>query len=107
MCRPNQGIATIGMASAWYPHGMRTTIDRAGRIVVPKALRERLGLVAGAGVDLSERGGELVLTPVGPRVILQEREGRRVFVAEDEPAGALTDEAVHRLIDESRQWPRD
>lgn len=86
---------------------MRTTIDRAGRVVVPKALRDRLGLVAGADVELTERGGELVLTPVGPRIMLEERDGRTVFVAEGEPADRLTDEDVHRLVEESRQWPRD
>ncbi len=95
------------MALTWYRDGMRTTIDRAGRIVVPKSLRDRLGLVAGAGLELSERGGELVLTPVGPRILLEEREGRRVFVVDDQPTAALTDDDVHRLIEESRQWPRD
>lgn len=85
---------------------MRTTIDRAGRVVVPKALRDSLGLVPGADVELVERGGELVLTPVGPRIVLEERDGRTVFVAQGEQAGELTDDDVHRLVEESRQWPR-
>jgi len=86
---------------------MRTTIDRAGRVVVPKALRERLGLAAGAGVELHERGGELIITPVGPRIMLEERDGRHVFVEEGQGVGALSDEDVRRLVEESRQWPRD
>ncbi len=85
---------------------MRTTIDRAGRLVVPKALRDSLGLVPGAAVNLVERGGELVLTVVGPRIMLEERGGRTIFVAEGEQAGGLTDDDVHRLVEESRQWPR-
>ena len=85
---------------------MRTTIDRAGRVVVPKALRDSLGLVPGADVELVERGGEVILTPVGPRIVLEKRDGRTVFVAEGEEAGGLNDEDVQRLVEEFRQWPR-
>ncbi len=31
---------------------MRTTIDRFGRIVVPKSLRERFGLQPGTEIDI-------------------------------------------------------
>lgn len=32
---------------------MRTTIDAAGRVVVPKAVRDELGLIAGTELELS------------------------------------------------------
>ncbi|TDE14023.1 AbrB/MazE/SpoVT family DNA-binding domain-containing protein [Jiangella asiatica] len=60
---------------------MRTTIDKAGRLVLPKQLRERVGMSAGevdvtvdgaglrieplAGDDLDERGDRLVVPPSG------------------------------------------
>ncbi|MHB8329919.1 MAG: AbrB/MazE/SpoVT family DNA-binding domain-containing protein [Acidimicrobiales bacterium] len=60
---------------------MRATIDRVGRLVVPKALRDRVGLVPGevevtvdgtglrvepiAGEDLQEEDGRLVIAPIG------------------------------------------
>jgi AbrB family looped-hinge helix DNA binding protein len=42
---------------------MRTTIDGAGRLVVPKALRDRLGLRPGE-VELSIDGAGLRVEPV-------------------------------------------
>lgn len=42
---------------------MRTTIDRSGRIVVPKELRDRVGLVPGE-VEITVSGSGLVLEPV-------------------------------------------
>ncbi|MET0420492.1 MAG: AbrB/MazE/SpoVT family DNA-binding domain-containing protein, partial [Acidimicrobiia bacterium] len=38
---------------------MRTTIDGAGRIVVPKALRDSLNLTGGTEVELVEHDGTL------------------------------------------------
>ena len=35
---------------------MLVTIDRAGRIVVPKSLRERFNLVAGSELEIDEKG---------------------------------------------------
>ena len=67
---------------------MRTTIDGAGRLVVPKALRDRLGLrpgevelsIDGAGLrvepvaadELVERDGLLMIPPSGSVVTAQE-----------------------------------
>ncbi|MEI2638753.1 MAG: AbrB/MazE/SpoVT family DNA-binding domain-containing protein [Microthrixaceae bacterium] len=42
---------------------MQTTIDRAGRLVVPKALRDQLGLVAGP-VEVTADGAALRVEPV-------------------------------------------
>jgi AbrB family looped-hinge helix DNA binding protein len=63
---------------------MRATIDQAGRLVIPKAIRDRLGLRPGAvevvadgagirvepiaGESLVERGGRLVIPPAGADV---------------------------------------
>jgi len=45
---------------------MRTTIDGAGRIVVPKPIRDALGLAAGREIDVAHVDGriEIELAPV-------------------------------------------
>lgn len=58
---------------------MRTTIDRAGRLVVPKALRDRLGLEAGE-VEVSADGSALRVEPVAADG-LEEQGGRLVIPA--------------------------
>lgn len=58
---------------------MRTTIDRAGRLVVPKALRDRLGLQAGE-VELTADGSALRVEAVAVDG-LEEHGGRLVIPA--------------------------
>jgi AbrB family looped-hinge helix DNA binding protein len=41
---------------------MRTTIDAAGRLVVPKPLRDELGFAPGAELELSAVDGRLEVT---------------------------------------------
>ena len=93
------------VALAWYRHAMRVTVDRAGRIVVPKALRERLGLAPGSALEATVAGGHLIATPVGPEVILMEDNGRLVATTTT-PVPTMTQEELLRLIDEERAWPR-
>ena len=44
-----------------YQFAMPITIDRAGRLVIPKAIREELNLVAGSALEVSVERGEIVL----------------------------------------------
>lgn len=53
---------------------MRTTIDRAGRVVIPKALRDELGLGEGGVIVVTARDGRIEIEPasVGMRVVTTE-----------------------------------
>jgi AbrB family looped-hinge helix DNA binding protein len=56
-------------------NGMTLTIDKAGRIVVPKPLRERLGLRAGMDLEVIESAGYLTLKPVADRPSMVREDG--------------------------------
>ncbi|MDQ3319435.1 MAG: AbrB/MazE/SpoVT family DNA-binding domain-containing protein, partial [Actinomycetota bacterium] len=53
---------------------MRTTIDRAGRLVVPKPLRDELGLQPGQELELQARDGRLEVEPATTPVTLVEED---------------------------------
>jgi AbrB family looped-hinge helix DNA binding protein len=81
---------------------MRSTIDTAGRIVIPKVLRDRLGLAGGKVVDIRERDGRLEIEPAPTPMALAKRRGGRVAVpAKKLPP--LTDEIVRDTIDRVRR----
>lgn len=46
---------------------MRVTVDRVGRIVIPKQLRSALGIGSDTELELTPDGGGLRLDPVQPR----------------------------------------
>lgn len=78
---------------------METTIDAAGRIVVPKQLRDALGLEAGTRVDISLYGAGLAVIPHGRTARIVEEDGYLVAASDT----VVTDEVVFRLIDEGRR----
>lgn len=42
---------------------MRATVDKAGRLVIPRALRDRIGLSAGGEVELELDGAAIRIEP--------------------------------------------
>jgi AbrB family looped-hinge helix DNA binding protein len=43
---------------------MKTTIDKAGRLVIPLALRDRVGLAGGGEVEIELDGAAIRIEPV-------------------------------------------
>ncbi len=81
---------------------MRITIDRAGRLVLPKPIREALGLVDGGDVDIQLVDGHVTITPPIVAKRVEYRDGRAVIVA-DEPLPPLTDQIVRATLEETRR----
>ncbi|MEX0825744.1 MAG: AbrB/MazE/SpoVT family DNA-binding domain-containing protein [Acidimicrobiia bacterium] len=70
---------------------MRGTIDKAGRLVIPKPLRDAVGLVPG-DVELSRDGAGIRIEPVAGEGTTEVR-GRRVI----EGGLTITDDDVRSL----------
>jgi AbrB family looped-hinge helix DNA binding protein len=56
-------------------NGMKLRLDKSGRVVLPKPLRQRLGLRAGTTFEATEAAEGLVLRPIKSRPSLVERDG--------------------------------
>ena len=78
------------------------TMDRAGRIVVPKALRDQLAVEPGQPLRAEVRDGRLEIEPQEVAAELVERDGILV-ITPTEPVPSLTREAVRDLLDDLRR----
>lgn len=78
---------------------VRTSIDSAGRIVVPKPLRDALGLMPGSELDISRYGSGLQLIPAGRTARLVDEGGRLVATGD----ASIDDDIVFKLIDSGRR----
>jgi AbrB family looped-hinge helix DNA binding protein len=81
---------------------MRSTIDSAGRIVVPKALRDALGLVGGQEIEVSARDGRLEIEVPPTAMHLEERGGVLVAVP-DRPLPSLAASTVRETLERVRR----
>ncbi len=81
---------------------MRTTIDGAGRVVIPKALRDEAGLAAGVEVDVQVRDGRIELEPaiVAMRIV---KRGRRTALEAEGQMPMLTSADVRTVLEHVRR----
>jgi AbrB family looped-hinge helix DNA binding protein len=84
---------------------MKTTIDKAGRVVIPAAVRERAGFSAGSELEViaDDFGVRLQRVARGPRLV---RVGRRLVARPTVPAESRRAVDVAALVEEERnRWP--
>ncbi len=72
---------------------MKTTIDKAGRLVIPRGMRSQVGLAEGGEVDISVHGAAILIEPVAGADL--QKEGRFLVISHGGPA--VDDDAVREL----------
>ncbi|MDQ2843100.1 MAG: AbrB/MazE/SpoVT family DNA-binding domain-containing protein [Acidobacteriota bacterium] len=72
------------------------TLDKAGRLVIPKALRDELNLEPGDQVELESEGECVTLRPVRSASPLRKEQGVWVFRGSKNLTAAATDNALER-----------
>jgi AbrB family looped-hinge helix DNA binding protein len=87
---------------------METTIDRFGRVVIPKQVREGLGLEAGESLVIEERNEGILLRPAREAAALKHKGRVLVFTgqATGEPGNLVRrarDERLHGLAGRGRR----
>ncbi len=75
----------------------KVTLDRAGRVVLPKTLRDDLHLSPGDTLDLTVKGDEVTLRPRRNSTPLQKKQGIWVFGTGKPMASDETEEALRNV----------
>jgi AbrB family looped-hinge helix DNA binding protein len=79
---------------------MRLTIDKAGRVVIPKPLREELHLEPGDSLEMETAGEQITLRPVRGTGPLTKELGVWVFRAGQPLPASATDEMLQQIREE-------
>jgi AbrB family looped-hinge helix DNA binding protein len=75
----------------------KVSIDRAGRLVLPKSLREKMRLGPGDEVLVESEGDRITLRPVRPEALVKKEHGVWVY------QGESSDASIPGLIDRERE----
>ena len=75
----------------------KISLDKAGRLVLPKPVRDRLQLGPGTILEMESEGDRIILRPIRPKATLKKKMG--VWVYQGEPS----DDSIPDLIDRERE----
>jgi len=79
---------------------MQVSIDRAGRVVVPKPLRDQLGLSPDTPLEIEVVDGHLELSSSHPPAVIAEGPHGPTVAATGTP---ISDRDVRRLLENARE----
>lgn len=80
----------------------KLTLDKAGRVVLPKPLRDELHLEPGDALEIESTGEEITLRPLRGQAQLRKKQGVWVFRT-GEPLSASETEKVLRQVRHERE----
>jgi len=76
------------------------TLDKAGRVVIPKSVRDELQLTAGDALELESEGERVTLRPLRSASPLRKEHGIWVFRGNRKLSAAATDKALRDIRDQ-------
>jgi AbrB family looped-hinge helix DNA binding protein len=76
----------------------KITLDKAGRVVLPKPLRDSMHLVAGDTLQLDAEGDRITLRLIHPHATLRKEHG--IWVYQGEPSEASIPDLIDRERDQ-------
>ena len=77
----------------------KLTMDRAGRVAIPKVLRDELELSAGDDLELQCEGEQIILRPLRRRPALEKERGIWVYRTGERLRASVAQEALKRIRD--------
>jgi AbrB family looped-hinge helix DNA binding protein len=78
----------------------KLTLDKAGRVVIPKPLRDELHLAPGDVLQLDSEGDQIILRPLRGTMPLQKERGIWVFRSGQRLSADVADETLRKVRDE-------
>jgi AbrB family looped-hinge helix DNA binding protein len=89
---------TIGLTHSKMPWmATKISVDKAGRVVLPKSLREKMRVEAGDDLLIEAEGDRITLRPIRREALLKKELG--IWVYQGEPSDTSTPD----LIDAERE----
>ena len=84
---------------------MKSTIDKAGRVVIPAAIRARAGLEPGTELDIRFEDGEVRISRDVPRPLLVRVKGRWIARPSVPPEARPHVDLAGLVAEERDRWP--
>jgi AbrB family looped-hinge helix DNA binding protein len=78
----------------------RLSMDRAGRVVLPKPVRDRLQLEPGESLEIESYEDRIVLRPVRDHAAMRKKQGVWVFRSGEPLKASVVRETIRRVREE-------
>ena len=81
----------------------KLTLDKAGRVVIPKPLRDELKLGPGDALQLESEGEQIILRPLRGVIPLRKERGLWVYRTGQTLSASVSDDTLRKVREERDQ----